>query len=501
MRKVLFADKDAYITNKIVKSTPAVSSNTGIAGSLDLFKVYTLNASGTSPTRDVSRALVHFDLSSLKKDVEDGEVDINDSSFWCTMKFRDVYGGQPNPVNFTVDVYPLSSSFEEGFGKDVSYYADNDVANWISSSFGNSWFVTGCGLDTTADTPGDYITGSSLIPSTRIQQFFKNGTEDLVVDVTSIVSATLAGDIPDEGYRLSFTPEIESDDRTYFVKRFGSRHAYNESKRPIIEYGFDDSITDDTLNLHLDANCRINLYNYTSGELQNIFSGSSEVSGSNCLLLCLTTDRVDGSGSYSLYFTGSQQTRGSNLLEGSYYSNLSVSSSDEVIAEKLGVSSSISFSQAWLSLDNSLTYSLGNTLYVKRASRGSKFKGINKYTVSVTNVRNSYSREEKVTLRVNVQDYSDPLIKTVRLPVELPGIVLKKAFYRIRDTVTGEVAIPFDEAKNSTRISSDDSGMFFEFYTSPLISGRSYVIDVMLSSPHGEKVIFSDASSPFRIEV
>jgi hypothetical protein len=36
----LKSDKDAYITNKYVDGTPAVSGNTGIAGSLDLFKIY-----------------------------------------------------------------------------------------------------------------------------------------------------------------------------------------------------------------------------------------------------------------------------------------------------------------------------------------------------------------------------------------------------------------------------------------------------------------------------
>jgi hypothetical protein len=499
MLKIIKSDKDSYITNKIVQGSRKVDSNVGSAGTLDLYKLYGVTFSGSVPNSELSRLLVHFNLDSLKDLVQQGKIDITDPSFWCELRLRDVYGGQPNPVNFTVSVFPLSASFDEGIGRDVSYYSDRDVCNWITSSLGLNWFVTGSGLACDAQTSaGDYITSSISLASTEKTQTFIDGTEDLIVDVTNIISATLSGEIPNSGFRISFKENLENDNKTYFVKRFASRQAFDETKHPSLVIGFDDSITDDSQNLVFDSPCSLTLYNYSGGSYDNIVSGSSltQITGSNCLLLRLETP-VSG-GSYSLYFTGSQFGYGSLPVSGVYQTTFTIPSSDSVIKTKLTQSGSIEFTPIWTSLDKSVSYTTGSLLTMFPQTRSSR-RNLKKYVVSVHDLNQSYTEDEEVNVRVNIFDQTSPMIKAVKTPVEIPGIVLKNVHYQIRDVVTDEVVIPFDDLKNSTKVSSDSSGMFFKFYTSSLILGRTYVVDIMINN-NGIKTKYESSSPVFRIE-
>ena len=123
MFRILKADKDTYITDKYINDVRVVSGNVGIAGTLDLFKLYgiTIVTSGSDkiPQYELSRALLHFDLNPLRDLVTTGRIDISHSSFKCFLSLRDTYGGQTTPANFTLDVFPLSASFTEGYGKDI----------------------------------------------------------------------------------------------------------------------------------------------------------------------------------------------------------------------------------------------------------------------------------------------------------------------------------------------------------------------------------------------
>lgn len=501
MYKSIQADKDTYITNKIVRGLPKTGSNVGSAGSLDLFKLYGATYSGSTPNTELSRLLVHFDLEVLRELVSQGKIDFSDPSFWCRLTLKDVYGGQPTPTNFTVSVFPLSGSFEEGLGRDVVYYSDSDACNWVSSSSGVSWFITGCFKPCNAQLGGgDYITSSTSIANTEATQYFKTGLEDLSVDVTTLVSATLAGELPDSGFRISFTNSIEGNSKTYFVKRFGTHTTYDESKRPALKFGFDDSMTDDTQNLTFDVSCNLFLRNYSGGGLSNILSGSSltGISGSNCIILKMSTP-ISG-GSYNLFFTGSQFSYGSTgkaFVSGTYYASVSLPSSDPILSQHLLVSSSLKFTPIWTSLDGTVVYVSGSTVQAYPPRRTGSFVPKN-YVVNVLGLRDSYKTTEEGLVRVNIFDQSSPLIKVVRVPVELPGAVVKNVFYQIRNSVTDEVIVPYDAQGNATKVSSDSEGMFFKLDPGSLTQGRTYVVDIVIDS-NGTKTTYRDASPVFRV--
>lgn len=56
----------------------------------------------------------------------------------------------------------------------------------------------------------------------------------------------------------------------------------------------------------------------------------------------------------------------------------------------------------------------------------------------------------------------------------------------------------FDTANNSTRLSTDNDGMYFTFYTDSLPPGRVYTFDFLVRRNSANTVI-KDAASKFRI--
>lgn len=503
MYKILKADKDAYITNRFIKtggkSISRVKSNVGAAGTLDLFKLYGTTFSGTIPNLELSRLLIHFDLQPLKDLVSSGFINLNKNSFNCTLKLFDVYGGQTTPSNFDVSIFPLSKSFDEGLGKDVVYYSDYDACNFLSSSSGILWEVSGSGKGGGAEETCDYITSSVMLGGVSLEgtQHFSSGEENLIVDVTKIISATIAGIIPDCGFRLSLKDNQESDQYSYFVKRFSSRTAYNETKHPQLIVKYDDSLQDDTQNLRFDENSSIFLRSYSHGELSNLVSGSSQVTGLNCLLLKLVTN-VSGVGNYELVFTGSQHGDGINFYTGLYSASFTIPQANVGLYNEFLTSGSLSFTPVWSSLDGTVSYLTGSKVKVYGSQRSGNQIDFKNYVITLSGLQPLHRTNEIVNVRLNIFDYTSPTIKLVKCPVELPSIVVRKSHYQVRDAATNEIIIPFDETYNSTKVSSDSQGMYFNIDTSSLIKERSYVIDVMLQLGSTKK-IYKSVSSLFSV--
>ncbi len=505
MLKVLRPLKDAYITNRWINHAPQTGSNVGAAGSLDLFKLYgytsTTSGSIRLPNTELSRLLIHFDLDPLRELIADGKVDVTNSTFNCRLRLSDVYGGQPTPDNFTVHVYPLSASFDEGHGRDVVFYSDFDVCNWNSSSLaGGAWFITGCGLGGDDSGPCDFLTasfGTSLLSS----QAFITGEEDLDIDVTTTVSATLAGLVPDSGFRISLTPVLETNSHSYFVKRFAGRTAFNEDVRPRLFVRFDDSVQDDTSSMYLDTQGCMFLYNYVRSTPANLTSGSSAtpVTGANCVVLQLTTP-VSG-GTFSLFFTGSQHLVGINPQMGIYSASVVVPSALPQLTSQWQTSGSIIFTPIWQSLDGTVPYLTGTAVKFNMPQRGARVLNPRRFEVTVIGVRDRIEAEEVTFLRVNIFDHTAPfLMQAVRLPVELPGIVIRDVHYQVRDAVSNVVVVPFDTTTNSTRTSSDSAGMFFRLDAANLTVDHTYVIDVLIVTG-GERQLYEAASPPFKVVV
>jgi len=502
--KLLKPTKDAYISNRVIDNVLQLSSNTGAASTLDLYKLYgystTLSGSTSTLNTELTRLLVKFDLTPLKNLVSRGLVDTNNPTFSCYMRLFDVYGGQPTPSNFSMIVCPLSSTFDEGLGTDVVTYGDSDTCNFLTASAASGpWIGLGCTNSGSAQDMCDFITASALInngASLISRQTFVSGFEDLDIDVTTVVSATIAGLLPDNGFRISLDPTLEQDNHSYFVKRFGSRTVFVDSLRPFLYARYDDSVQDDTSCLSVDTQNTLFLYNYSKSVPANILSGSTHVTGTSCIVLELSAP-VSG-GLYAAYFTGSQHYSGINPQTGIYSASVLLSSADSALQSLMAQSSSVMLTPTWRSLDGAVTYSTGNKIALRPPQRGPVVFDPWNLVVSVLGLNKSHNADEDVLLRVHAFDYTSPYVTAVKLPVEFPGVVMHDVYYQVRDCDSGKAVIPFDDITNSTRVSNDASSMFFKLDMSNLLQGHSYVIDIKVVSGNMSKV-FKSASPAFTV--
>lgn len=489
---VCTASADTYITNKIINGQfRATDANVGRAGTLDLFKLYdeTPLLAVTGQT-ELSRVLVKFDLQPIF-DLTGSVIDINSSSFRAYLQLFDIAGGSATPSNFNLIAYPLSQSFDEGVGRDLSAFNDLDVANFVTASYtsqDNVWFATGAnagGLLGSSDI--DYISsgnlGSGVVNLFTTQNFLK-GNEDLSMDITTIVSATIAGKIPDKGFRISFTSSEETDQKTRFVKRFASRHASNAILRPRLLIKCNDTLFDSSNSFYFDSSGTLFLQNFNGSTPANIVSGSAltPVAGSNCLILNLTT------GSFSFVATGSQHRAGTgdSFVAGVYSASFAIPSNTSTVvtgtvtlSSLIATSGSVKFQTFWDSLDRTVCYHTGS-LTIQRTSRAQGNFTTRSPYLSITNENPSYTTKDVIRFRVFGSDTNAQYNLPVKRKRIIQSIIYEKVYYQVIDRFTGNVVIPYDTTNDSTRLSTDSQGMFFDFYMQSLIPGRSYSFQFLI---------------------
>jgi hypothetical protein len=135
-------------------------------------------------------------------------------------------------------------------------------------------------------------------------------------------------------------------------------------------------------------------------------------------------------------------------------------------------------------------------------SAAQAISGTAQYVVNVTNLKNSYELIENPQLRLFVRtvDYNPAVINTGSLV--LPNLVVAKAYYRIDNERTTEQVIPFGTGSyqggtDSTRLSYDGDGNYFNFSMSNLSPGNVYRI-VFLFDISGQRQIV-DGGFKFKV--
>jgi hypothetical protein len=128
-------------------------------------------------------------------------------------------------MGYELEVYALTTPWEEGTGLDMESYKDLTYGN------GSSWNEKGAGI-AWATEGGDY-SGS---PAT---DYFDEGYEDLLVDITSIVEAWISDPSTNYGLIIKLPDTATAEQRSYYTKMFYARGTSNFFKRPIIEARWD----------------------------------------------------------------------------------------------------------------------------------------------------------------------------------------------------------------------------------------------------------------------
>lgn len=519
MYKILTASNDSYITNKYVKTLRATDANMGAAGTLDLFKLYgesnissfdltvndynkDTNGDGIADTAvELSRLLIKFDLDPVRY-IHQNKCSVNHPSFSATLQLFDIYGGQTTPSGFNISVYPLSQSFDEGKGRDVVRYSDLGSCNFITASINNGqineWFSPG------ADEKGQLNDENIDIIETDLEnnplyvtQYFETGKENLFVDVTNIISGTIKEDIPDHGFRISFSQSEEQDTKTYFVKRFSSRNSNDPTIRPRLIIKYDDTIQDSHKSMNFNISGSLFLNNFVNYQYSNILSGSTdnpgtfdEISGDDCIKLKIFT------GSYEKSVIGSSYSLGDIQYPGIYSASFLIDKFDENLINHINASGSITFTTVWTDNDEKTLYHSGSFTILN--SNTTSFQNSNsRLIVSITNLKKEYYKNSIARFRVFV-DNVGKTIPYVKIPREKQSEIFYNMKYSVIDVDTGKEIIPFQLNDRSTTLSIDSDGMYFDIDMSSLPPKRVYKIQFLLREM-GEDTIFQNVASKFRV--
>ena len=110
--------------------------------------------------------------------------------------------------------------------------------------------------------------------------------------------------------------------------------------------------------------------------------------------------------------------------------------------------------------------------------------------ISALGTQPEYKQNSDVSIRLFIEDL-DATAKedSYKLPRTRKSIVIDPCYYRIIDTETSNVIVPFDKERNSTRVSTDADGMFINFMTSGLPKGRLYHIQLLLDDMGIERLV------------
>ncbi len=504
---ILTASDDAYITNKIISNKfRATDANTGQAGTLDLFRLFdesSFVSSGvrlTSSVEELSRLLVKFDYSNVIP-LTSESLDLNHSSFKATLKLSEVKTGAPVPRNFNVVSYPLAVKFSEGSGRNVTSFSDVDAVNFVTASYEQGsavvWNVSGSGKPGDLSQSGvDYFISGTIDGSVLdfgSSQYFDSGVGDISLDVTTAFSSSLANNLVNNGFRISFSGSDETDSKTRFVKRFVSRHSQNKLLVPQLLLTWDDSLQDRHLDLQFNVSSSLFLTNTVSGKRQNLVTDSSltEATGEDCITLRL----ISGSGkkTETTFTVNASQHVASTTgdgMTGVYSGTFNLTEFNTTFfGNTPKTNDEIELMEIWSTNDLSVGFYTGSVTIRKPTRSASGFSN-RRLNVSAVNSLPEYKEGSKVTVRIFMEDLDQTRKeKAYKLPTRRQSLVVDEAYYRLVDKDTGTVIVPFDKETKSTRLSKDSEGMYISFLTSGLAKGRLYTLDLLLNDQGIERLI------------
>lgn len=449
----IYPIKDTWISNdfRYPNYTRLTGANVGASEELDVFKRAGLSgSSGLIGSSSLGRILLQFDFSQYSALTASGDIPTSGVTFRLRMNHKTT--ACTHPTSFDLVVMPVASGWDEGRGKDVDL-GDNGYANWVQRTSTAYWNTQG----------GDFLA------SPTFSAHFDDGTEDLDVDVTSLVSGWLSGTIANNGLAVAMTASIEADSVyvDYYQKKFYSRQTDFEDRVPYIEARFTDAVRDDRVNMQWGRSGSLFLYNLVGGSYQSLSSQNLYVaiSDSSGVLMFLTASQAATPGIYSASFA---------LPTGSFSAGRPYSGSV--------------FYDAWFS--GSYAFSTGT--FFLTSSNPVQSVSQRPLTARIRNLRDDYLPEDVEVFEVffRKQPRSLPVFQTASLGSN-PYIV-ERAYYAIENDSTRQRVVPFGTGSDqNTRLSYGANGNSFRFFMQNLHSRNVYRI-IFLVYENGRAQIIDD---------
>jgi len=137
------ASADTTITNayksSLIDTKRATGSNMGASDVLEVFSIY---AQASSSTSELSRTLLNFPISEVSASRVAGTIPVSGSVDFYLRMFNAEHA-YTTPSSYTLQVTPVSQSWEEGYGLDMEEYQDDTEdgigANWLNATSTTRW--------------------------------------------------------------------------------------------------------------------------------------------------------------------------------------------------------------------------------------------------------------------------------------------------------------------------------------------------------------------------
>jgi len=431
------AIKDTVITNayKDNLTTRATGSNQGEVDTLQIFSIF---GQASTSSVELSRALLQFSTDTITNDRQNGEIPASGS---CAFYLRLYNAEHPFtvPRKFNTLIAPVSQSWEEGYGTDADGYVYDGVANWVEAVSGTFWASSGGDFLT-----GAYVPGSSL-PS--YSYYFERGTENLELDVTSLVEEWIDGTHANCGVGVMLSSGVETALSSSYVKKFFARGSEFTLKRPVVEARWDSSTKDNRGNFFASSSLAdtenvntLYLYNKVRGKKKNIPG-----IGTGSIYLKMFTEREAGTDLTPTPITGSW------ISTGVYGASFALNTTASTVFDR------------WYSSGLSTTYHTGAEITVMRLDSFSDAND-SKYVISMPGLKSLYSLEEIPRFRVFTRKKEwNPNIYNI-VNSEVPTDTIEDVYYKVSRAIDNFEVVSYGTGSNNeTRLSYDVSGSYFDF--------------------------------------
>ena len=224
--------------------------NCGLDEVLEVSKVYYGNI------KDVSRALLKFDLQGISESISNGDVVLSEA----TLILRETES-EELPLEFTLEAYPISQSWEMGKGTRFDDITTGGVT-WNNRE-GDSilrWLQAG---EFSEVSTGSYEgKGGTFYYDVYATQDFEYQSKDVHMDVKDIVEDWISGSIVNDGIILKLPFELENDTNDYGILRFFSKET-NTIHQPKLRIGWDDtSFTTGSLTELISEEIKVGIRNF-----------------------------------------------------------------------------------------------------------------------------------------------------------------------------------------------------------------------------------------------
>lgn len=193
------------------------TQNTGLSEIIELSQYQYISSSIV--TSSISRIVMQFDIDNIRENISNGTINTS-PEYFLNLYITEEY---QIPLNYTINVYPISESWEMGTGRRDNIPITTNGVSWTYRDGITAWSQSG----------GTYI--DSFTGSVSMSYDIK----DVRINVTNIVTQWISGNIDNNGFILIRNDESGSFTNSYI--KFFSRDTHTVYP-PKLEVCWDDSI-------------------------------------------------------------------------------------------------------------------------------------------------------------------------------------------------------------------------------------------------------------------